>query len=59
MSIHPEPSEEKEKPPAKPGGLELILIVVFLLFVAWGSYEFGIWIVKDASKASQEIEPGN
>ena len=51
----PQPHEEKV-PPAKPSGLEMILIIVFLMFVAWGTYEFGIWVVKDGGKTPQEKE---
>jgi len=45
----PQPHEEKASP-AKPSGLEMILIIVFLMFVAWGTYEFGIWVIKDGGK---------
>ena len=51
----PQPHEEKASP-AKPSGLEMILIIVFLMFVAWGTYEFGIWVVKDGGKTPQEKE---
>ena len=45
--IHdPETHEEKKVSAAKPGRLELILIIVFLLLVAWGTYEFGIYLIK-------------
>ncbi len=41
-------------PPAKPGGLEIIVIILFLLFVAWGTYEFGIFMIIDGGKTPQE-----
>ena len=41
--------EEPKPPPAKLGGFELIFIIIFILFIAWGTYEFGIWIIKDGS----------
>jgi hypothetical protein len=44
---------EETSPPSKPSGLELFVIIVFLLFVAWGSYEFGVWLIKDGSKTPQ------
>lgn len=56
MEIDPELPNEEKASPAKPGGLEMFVIFVFLLFVAWGTYEFGIWIIKDGGKTSQEIE---
>jgi hypothetical protein len=47
----------EEKPsPAKLGGLELVVTIVFLLFVAWGTYEFCIWLIKDGSKPLQKTE---
>jgi len=51
----PQPHKEKASP-AKPSRLEMILIIVFLMFVAWGTYEFGIWVIKDAGKTPQEKE---
>ena len=51
----PDTNNEKKATPAKPGGIELILIILFLMFVAWGTYKFGIWIVKDGGEAPQEI----
>jgi hypothetical protein len=52
-----DPDLHEEKPaPAKPSGLELVVIFIFLLFVAWGTYEFGIWLIKDGSKTPQERE---
>ena len=56
MATDPEPHEEETVSPAKPSGLEIILIIVFLMFVAWGTYEFGIWIIKDGGKTQQEKE---
>ncbi|MBC8284022.1 MAG: hypothetical protein H8E32_09430 [Nitrospinae bacterium] len=50
----PDLHEDEKAPPAKPGGLELIVIMVFLLFLSWGTYEFGIWIIKDGGKTIQE-----
>jgi hypothetical protein len=55
MEIDPEFHNEENPPPAKPSGLELVVIIVFLLFVAWGTYEFGIWLIKDGSKTRQGI----
>ena len=54
MAIDPQPHEEEKASTVKPSGLEMILIIVFLMFVAWGTYEFGIWIIKDGSKMPQE-----
>ena len=48
---------EEKATPEKPGGMELILIILFLAFVAWGTYKFGIWIVEDGGKATQEMKP--
>ena len=56
MATDPEPHEEETVSPAKPSGLEIILIIVFLILVAWGTYEFGIWIIKDGGKTQQEKE---
>ncbi|MDC1152416.1 hypothetical protein OAT06_00240 [Nitrospinaceae bacterium] len=56
MATDPEPHEEEKVSPAKPSGLEMILIIVFLMFVAWGTYEFGIWVIKDGGKIQQEKE---
>ncbi len=53
MEPDPEFPVEEKTPPAKPGGLELILIIVFLMFVAWGTYEFGIWIITDGGQSPQ------
>ncbi len=50
-----QPHEEKASP-AKPSRLEMILIIVFLMFVAWGTYEFGIWVITDGGKTLQEKE---
>ena len=52
----PDTNNEEKATPAKPGGMELILIILFLMFVAWGTYKFGIWIVKDGGEAPQEME---
>ena len=56
MAIDPQSHEEEKASPAKPTGLEIILIIVFLMFVAWGTYEFGIWVIKDGGKMPQEKE---
>ena len=56
MATDPQPHKEEKASPAKPNGLEMILIIVFLMFVAWGTYEFGIWIIKDWGKMPQEKE---
>ena len=56
MATDPEPHEEEKVFPAKPSGLEMILIIIFLMFVAWGTYEFGIWVIKDGGKMPQEKE---
>ena len=50
MAIDPQPQEEEKASTVQPSGLEMILIIVFLMFVAWGTYEFGIWIIKDGGK---------
>jgi len=26
------------------------------LFIAWGTYEFGVWLIKDGSKTPQETK---
>lgn len=49
-------NNEEKPPPAKPSGLELVVIIIFLLFVAWGAYEFGVWLIKDGGKTPQETE---
>ena len=56
MAIDPQSHEEEKASTAKPSGLEMILIIVFLMFVAWGTYEFGIWIIKDGGQKPQEKE---
>jgi hypothetical protein len=56
METGPDFDNEEPPPPAKPGGLELVTIIVFLLFVAWGTYEFGVWLIKDGSKTPQETK---
>jgi len=53
METDPDFNNEENPPPAKPSGLELVVIIVFLLFVAWGTYEFGVWLIKDGSKTPQ------
>ena len=52
----PDTHNEEKASPTKPAGIELILIILFLMFVAWGTYKFGIWIVKDGGQAPQEME---
>ncbi len=49
-------SHEEKASSANPSGLEMILIIVFLMFVAWGTYEFGIWVITDGGKTLQEKE---
>ena len=56
MATEPQPHEEEKVSTTKPTGLEMILIIVFLMFVAWGTYEFGIWNIKDGGKMPQEKE---
>ena len=51
-----EPDDEKKVSLAKPSSLEMILIILFLMFVAWGTYEFGIWVIRDGGKMPQEKE---
>jgi hypothetical protein len=53
METDPDFNNEENPPPAKPSGLELVVIIVFLLFVTWGTYEFGVWLIKDGSKRLQ------
>ena len=54
---NPDTHNEEKATPAKPGGMELILIILFLVFVTWGTYKFGIWIVKDGAEVTLEMEP--
>ena len=54
MVTEPEPDDEEKVSLAKPSGLEMILMIIFLMFVAWGTYEFGIWVIKDGGKMGQE-----
>ena len=49
-------NNEENPPPKKPSGLELVLIIILLLFIASGTYKFGIWLIKDGSKIPQKIE---
>ena len=49
MIPDPEAHQEKKVYAAKPGRLELLLIIVFLLLVAWGTYEFGIYMIKQGA----------
>ena len=49
MIPDPEAHQEKKAYAAKPGRLELLLIIVFLLLVAWGTYEFGIYLIKQGA----------
>ena len=56
MATDPQPHEEEKVSPAKPSGLDKILIIVFLMFVACGTYEFGICGIKDGCKTPQEKE---
>ncbi|MFT4579383.1 MAG: hypothetical protein ACI8PD_002344 [Nitrospinales bacterium] len=56
METDPDFNNEENLPPAKPSGLEIVVIIVFLLFVASGTYEFGVWLIKDGGKSLQKIE---
>ena len=56
METEPDFQDEEKSAPAKPGGLELVVIIIFLLFVARGTYEFGVWLIKDGSKAPKQTE---
>jgi hypothetical protein len=56
METDPDFQDEDNFLPKKPGGLELIAIIIFLLFVARGTYEFGVWLIKDGSKAPKQTE---
>ena len=56
METDPDFQDEEKSPPAKPGGLELVAIIILLLFVARGTYEFGVWLIKDGSKTPQETK---
>jgi len=51
-----DPDNNEIKPIPKPSGMELILIILFLAFIAWGTFKFGIWIVKDGGKTTQNME---
>jgi hypothetical protein len=57
METDPDFQNEEKLPPSKsPGGLELVVIIIFLLFVAKGTYEFGVWLIKDGSKPPKQTE---
>jgi hypothetical protein len=56
METDPNFNNEENPPPKKPSGLELVLIIILLLFIASGTYKFGIWLIKDGSKIPQKIE---
>jgi len=53
--------QEQEKETARPfdgeykmGSLEIIVLVIIFAFIAWGTYELGVWIVGQfASGMSQ------
>ena len=49
MIPNPEAYEEKKVSTAKPGRLELLLTIAFLLLVAWGTYEFGIYLINQGT----------
>ena len=49
-------NEEKFPPSKPPGRLELVAIIILLLFVARGTYEFGVWLIKDGSKPPKQTE---
>jgi hypothetical protein len=56
METAPDFQDEENSPPEKPGGLELVTIIIFLFFIAWATYEFGVWLIKDGSKPPHETE---
>ena len=56
METDPDFNNEENPPPKKPSGLELVLIIILLLFIASGTYEFGVWLIKDGSKIQQKID---
>ena len=57
METDPDFQGEDKSPPAKPPGrLELVAIIILLLFVARGTYEFGVWLIKDGSKTPKQTE---
>ena len=57
METDPDFQNEEKFPPSKsPGGLELVTIIIFLFFIAWATYEFGVWLIKDGSKPPHETE---
>ena len=51
-----DPDNNEIKPIPKPSTIELILIILFLVLIAWGTFKFGIWIVQDGGKATQSME---
>ena len=51
-----DPDNNEIKPIPKPSAIELILIILFLVLIAWGTFKFGIWIVQDGGKATKSIE---
>jgi hypothetical protein len=56
METDPNFNNEENPLPKKPSGLELVLIFILLLFIASGTYEFGVWLIKDGSKIPQKME---
>jgi hypothetical protein len=56
METDPDFQDDEKFPPAKPGGIELVAIIIFILFIAWGTYEFGVLLIKDGSKFPHETE---
>jgi hypothetical protein len=56
MESDPDFQGEEKSPREKLGGLELVTIIIFLLFISWATYEFGFWLIKDGSKPPQETE---
>ena len=57
METNPDFQNEEKFPPSKPPGrLELVAIIILLLFVARGTYEFGVWLIKDGSKTPKQTE---
>ena len=53
METDPDFNNEENPPPKKPSGLELVLIIILFLFIASGTYEFGISLIKDGIKIPQ------
>ena len=56
MESDPDFQDEEKYPPEKLGLLELVTIIIFLLFISWATYEFGVWLIKHGNKSPQETE---